>query len=223
MKKNFLETLSFWVQGLWFNVVLVAAFLSFIALLLVMTNTRLINEQAREEVPEYAPFADALDRQMAASERTLPLNEANRSYTDLETWVTIVISEALSFDAVDYYSALASMRKNYFSNEAYEQYQESLKKYNIAQYLTETGMSTNVLIEETPALMNEGVVEGRYRWLYDVPVTVSYRRKGAGSKDVPQNVRVRVRMQIGRVMDQNDPMALRVDSWTFSPIQKRRL
>lgn len=216
--KNFLETLSFWAQGLWFNLVLIAAFVLFFGLFFYAFKTT----QREPNTTGYAPFADPLAMSMDAGEKTMPLNESNRSYTDLETWVTIVISEALSFDAVDYYSALAKMRKNFFTNDAYEEYQESLKKYNIAQYLTQNGMSTNVLIEETPALMNEGVVDGRYRWLYDVPVTISYRRKGGSSSELPQNVRVRIRMQIGRVMDNDDPMALRVDTWSFSPIKSRR-
>ncbi|MEM6781062.1 MAG: DotI/IcmL family type IV secretion protein [Pseudomonadota bacterium] len=222
MKKNFLETLSFWVQGTWFNLVLIGSFLAFIGVILFIIDTRLVSEN--REAPEFAPFADPLDRNLSAAERTMPLNEANRSYTDLEAWVNIAISEALSFDAIDYYSTLAEMRKNYFTKEAYEQYQESLKKYNIAQYLSESAMSTTVLIEETPALMNEGVVDGRYRWLYDVPVTISYRDKlrRSSDPDLPQNVGVRIRMQIGRIMDENDPMALRVDTWSFTPITNRR-
>lgn len=220
MKKDFWESLSFWVQGAWFNAVLLFGFLALIGVFLLIIDSDIRSKN--EEHSEYAPFADPLDIQMSADEKTLPLNESNRSYTDLEAWVNVIISEALSFDAVDYYSTVANMRKNYFTNEAYEDYQKSLTKYNIAQYLTQNGMSTHVLVEETPALMNEGVVDGRYRWLYDVPVTISYRRKGASTTELPQNVQVKIRLQVGRVIDEDDPMALRVDTWSFTPIKRRR-
>ena len=174
-----------------------------------------------EDGVQYAPFADPLDKTATPGQNALPLDQSNRSYLELENWVTIMVTNSLSFDAIQYYATLAQMRREYFTTEAYNDYQETLQRFGIATYLSQSGYETSVLIEETPALLNEGVVNGVYKWLYDVPVTVSYNRPNAERSELPQNVRAKLRMQVSRVQDDDDPLALRVDQWEFTPRRGR--
>lgn len=220
-----LERIPFKVQSAWFGFVFVVAFIGFIGVFIYAFNVTAVDPEdtliVAADGTAYAPFADPLDHTDTPGHNTTPLDKANRSYKDLENWISILVSEALSFDAVDYYATLAWMRVNYFSKDAYEAYQKTLDTYGIAQYLSTTGMSTSVLIEETPVLLNDGPVAGRYRWLYEVPVTITYRQV-RNPQAAPKIVRARIKVQVGRVMDETDPMAMRVDTWEFIPRRGQR-
>jgi hypothetical protein len=69
-------------------------------------------------------------------------------------------------------------------------------------------------VQETPLLLNEGTVEGRYRWLYEVPVMISYMdRNMHGYKDVqPVSQTITLKIQVGRAADQSKDIL--IESWT---------
>lgn len=217
-KKSFFLSAFFQLQKTWFYGGIFAALLLFLYLFVYAFQTTIIPDPpSNEDGVLYAPFADPLAKTQTPGHNALPLDQANRSYLELENWITIMVSDSLSFDAVEYYSTLARMRREYFTPEAYDEYQETLQQFGIAKYLSQSGLLTTVLLEETPALRNEGVVNGVYKWLYDVPVTVSYSNPDADRSDLPENARAMLRIQISRVQDDDDPLALRVDEWTFTP------
>ena len=203
----FLQKLSFTAQAFWFRLVMLA---SFIMLLLVFIYVGLYSLAPADSKKTHAPFAEDIGS-TAPGEITLPLDQPNRSYLDMENWISVVISEALTFDAETYGEKLSSMREQYFQPDAYAEYKLSLENAGVPGVLRNRDMRTSIFLEERPALVNEGVINGKYRWLYEVPVTISYLprlQKSYRAGQAPQNVRVRIRLQAGRLKDPEDPLAV---------------
>lgn len=71
--------------------------------------------------------------------------------------------------------------------------------------LQENDLVLSNVIEEEPLLLKKAVLNGRYRWLYDVPIILSMIKKRDLSnqpiteEELANNIRVMVRVGLGRV------------------------
>ena len=77
-----------------------------------------------------------------------------------------------------------------------------MEKSNILQILQADSLVMRVIVDDQPLLLNKGAVDGSYRWLYEMPVTLSFLKPGAKSyENAPTdlNQHVIIKMQVGRV------------------------
>lgn len=210
---NFFEKLTLHVQALWFRMVMIGAFcLALLAILAAASSkTPIIIPQ------EYAPFTEDVQKTLSAEEKTAPLGQPNQSYDDVEAWIIEALSEVLSFSPETFTPHLKEVQGKYFSAGGYAQYTASLQNATLPTLVQQNRFSTRMFLESPPALDAEGAVGGRYSWRFDVPVTISYIPAGqTGTSSGVQNVRALIVVQVGRVLDEKNPFALRIDSWTMT-------
>ncbi len=77
-----------------------------------------------------------------------------------------------------------------------------MEKSNIVQMLHDRGLLMRVIVDDQPSQINKGPVDGSYRWLYDLPLTLSFLKPGVKSYENAEtdlNQHVVIRMQVGRV------------------------
>jgi hypothetical protein len=77
-----------------------------------------------------------------------------------------------------------------------------MEKSNILQTLQANNLLLRVIVDDQPLLLNKGAVDGSYRWLYEMPVTLSFLTPGVKSYENAStrlNQHVIIRMQVGRV------------------------
>lgn len=156
-----------------------------------------------------AEFADT-DQVIAAPtvedglpENSTPLHIRHRPSADIAKWVENILPDMMSYEA-DHYKDQYRNKVLLFDNTAKAEYLKFLRDSNFVKTLETGRYDINAFVEEIPMIMNEGDVEGRYRWLYKTKVMVTYVSKGAtdyklvkDGETITQSMYVTV--QVGRV------------------------
>lgn len=144
----------------------------------------------------------------------------NISTRDLARTLSDVVAETLSFDKSNFAYNTSAMRK-YFTREGYAQYRQFLTSAGFEQSLMQQNMRAAAYAEEDPRELSRGLYNGAYKWLFEVPVTISFT-PGNGqdigeSASQQQNKRMMLRVQWTRVKDAEDPNAVRIEIWQILP------
>lgn len=162
-----------------------------------------------------AEFAD--DNQVIKSqhvddglgENSTPLNLRHRPSADIAQWVQDVLPDLMSYSSDNYKEEYKTKVLN-LDKSAKSEYLKFLKEKNYLKTLESGRYDIKAFVQEIPIILNEGEVEGRYRWLYKVKMMVTYVTKGAkdykkvqDSEAISQTMYVTV--QVGRVKTKDLP------------------
>lgn len=208
----------FWYTRFLMRFMAIFAFMSFFGVLFFAYYT----DQQYEPVGNTAPFMETIKQ---TSNDTLflelrdenTIDEAHRTDKELKNWTTRAVSEAMAFEARKSQRTLDDTRI-YFTDDGFRQYQEYLSNANVIQSVDSSNYNVNVLIEQPPLLLNSSTIQGVYRWLYQMPVTVTYFPQGSNSmlqnsQDIV-NQKLTIRVQIRRVEQDVSEETLQIESWS---------
>lgn len=212
-----LENFFFRIQKVWFRAVMVGATLLFLGVFLYGAFVHTMLPKDIEN--DYVPFVEEAQKTLPFSDKIMPLDQPNRSYIEMEDWVFDAMSKALTFTSQDYQERLTDMRENYFSPSAYADYTASLQQTRLEELVLQQNNKTTVFLDEPPSLLNEGAVDGRYSWLYDVSLVITYipaTQTEYRNVNDAKNVAATVRIQVGRELKEGDPFAVRIDNWKLT-------
>lgn len=167
--------------------------------------------------PDTKPFTNPAERVL----NPLPVNagsleRAHRSSSDLAAWLQQAIPETLSFNTDTYQSHLNTLGRG-FSAAALAEYNTWVTATGILESLTNNSMQLNGFVTDTPFLLNEGVVAGRYRWLFEIPVMVSFVPRDTRDYRGKNNVDTRrliITLQLGRVVMSSLPDNVMIETWS---------
>ncbi len=153
-----------------------------------------------------APFAEPPqdgakpDPKLGLPENSTPVSEAHRPSIQIGEWTTAAVSEAMTFDKPDYKLEIDE-NTAHFDTVGKEQYMTFLNENSVTRVLESGKFNIRSFVQEIPLLLNEGNVDGSYRWLFQVPVMVSYmdrNMKGYEGKTEPVNQLIVLTVQVGR-------------------------
>ncbi len=164
-----------------------------------------------------APFADVEDDAEKGAKNNndaVPLNLPHRAMTDITKWVVTVTSEVMTFSG-DYKTEL-EVGTAYFDEGGRQQYDAFIEEKKILNVMASGKYDVRSYVRDTPILLNEGAVQGRYRWLYEVPLMISYLQRGVKDyKEVEAvNQNMVLRVQIGRSETAENDLGLQIERWT---------
>jgi hypothetical protein len=171
-----------------------------------------------------APFAEQDAQQQGPSDTQakqdpnmyVPLKLPHLTDAAVSEWVVTSVSDALTFSSEDYTADLARI-KPYFDDTGYAEFTAFLQEKRIVEVLTSKQFFMRSFVQSIPLLLNEGAVAEHYRWLYEVPVMMTYMDRGMkdykGSQPVTQ--RMIITLQIGRTSQPTkDAAGLRIERWS---------
>lgn len=204
------------------------AALFFSALLIFLSGPVFSQENA---VPVTAPFTtDATapkengSRLMAIydTERAVdvvPLDKPHRTTEQVATWIEEYVTTAMNIDATKWDAHLQKIKPS-FDPYGLQEYQKYLDSSGILNLLKTNGLKLNAIVEGGAVLLSQGALSGTYHWLYDVPLMLTYYDQDMTSLKEstvrPQNQKVSIRVQIGRVHN-NSENGLFIERWSVVP------
>jgi hypothetical protein len=123
----------------------------------------------------------------------------------------------LSYDADSYEQEYARKIKN-FSKVGAEEYIAFLQKRSIVKTLKTGQYNVSGIVEDYPIIINEGAVDGRYHWLYQVSVLVTYfdadlKRYSKKKNQEVITQRFILTLQLGRVRGADNDHGLLIETW----------
>ncbi len=173
-----------------------------------------------------APFADApppeekLDISKALEarlpENSVPPEKPHRQVRQISEYVSDIVSQSMMFQGESYKEDLKNILMS-FDDDGATQYKAFLQEKNILNVLQSERYHMRSFVIDTPLMLNSGPVDGRYRWLFEVPVMISYMERSAtdySNGEAPTNQKVILRLQVGRHPEVDNKTGILVETWS---------
>lgn len=207
------EKFELFMQSVFFRFSFVLFFVMFIGVFVYAYH---IEQQSREEVGDTAPFAEqtAVIEEAAEDIENDAVTKAHRTRREMQTWIVRSASELLNLDNANKDMVFTAARP-YFTATAFGQYEAYLKANDMLSEIEAGRLRLGTIVDQTPQLMNEGVIGNSYRWLYDVPVLMT--RTPTQGQGTPQTTRATLRLQLGRIAEDRNPDKMVIESWQVLP------
>ena len=135
----------------------------------------------------------------------VPLKHAHTNEAEIGKWLVTAVSDAMSYKVGDE-PDISKPNSKYFAQSGLEQYKDFLVKNNIQKVVESGRYNIRSFVKETPLLLNSGSANDRFRWLYEIPVMVSYMDAQTfdyKSSD-PVNQHIVLTVQVGRFAETGD-------------------
>ncbi len=173
----------------------------------------LLTEVTVDRDVKIAPFVETRDITELAQET---FNQPHKSDREVGRWLSQAVSESLSFDSSNY-KTNAKQILPYFTRDGFKAYQEYLRTSGIFENLKTGDNQLGVFVEEQPLLLSGNEIDGVYRWLYQVPVTISFQSRNVSDYSrVGKGIsrKLSLRLQVTRALYKDDPTAIQIESWS---------
>lgn len=161
-----------------------------------------------------------------ASSDTRRLSVPHRSDRQLSAWLSEVIPESLTYrhDQINaHYRDIAVI----FTPSGLTAYRTYLLAHPLWQRMLTEKSGLMAISTGRPALLNHGVVNNTYKWLYDIPVTLSLIAPNTETlrKAKPPTATLIIRVQLTRVADPQKNASVtdagslvQIETWTVTQL-----
>lgn len=131
------------------------------------------------------------------------LDMPHRHEAAVSEWLMTTLPETMTFGLAGYQQQLAELGI-YMTPNGLKEFQEFLELTKILQLMQSGNYDMRGFVSDVPQLKTSGVVEGVYKWVYDVPLSLTFLPLGMTSyeglePDAYQFEELVVRMQLTRV------------------------
>lgn len=148
------------------------------------------------------------------------LTQPHRSPEQIGEWISGIVTLALSIDPKTH-AVNAGKFKPLFSPYAWNEYLTFVSSSQLIETLQKNDMTLTAFSEKKPSMLQEGSLDGAYRWLYQVPVMLTYYKRDTkslkgGAKAADQTQRITINIQLGRVSLKTLSEGMIIERWTVS-------
>lgn len=153
---------------------------------------------------EYRYFATTEDGRLIPM---APLNEPNLSSPALMSWVAQSATEVMTFGFNDYRRRLQEASRN-FTRRGWESFSSALQRARIIETVELNQQVVSSTPTGAPVIQSEGIVQGRYQWVVQLPMSLTYQ---SGAKTRTDNLLVT--LVIVRVPRLESPSGVGIEQW----------
>ena len=121
--------------------------------------------------PQHFYFATTEDGRLIPM---VPLSQPNLSTPALMSWVAQATTEVMTFGFNDYRRRLQESSRN-FTKRGWESFTQALQRSRIIEMLEVNQQIITAAPKGAPILQSEGLVAGRYQWVVEIPLVLTYR------------------------------------------------
>lgn len=177
------------------------AFTQAIALVLVLVALAFSIAVSR---PQDRFFATTADGRLI---RMQPLDEPNMNDAAIISWASRASSDVMTFGFHDYQRRLQE-NSAYFTRRGWQTFSEALAKARIMEGVEQAQQVVTATISAAPVIVQQGLSAGIYRWVVQVPLTVTYQ-----SGTEKQNTELSLQLTIVRVSTLDSPSGVGIQQW----------
>jgi len=154
--------------------------------------------------PENRYFATTEDGRLVPM---VALSQPNMSTPALMSWVAKSATEVMTFGFNDYRRRLQESSRN-FTRRGWESFTQALQRSRIIERVEANQQVVTAAPQGAPVLRSEGLVAGRYQWVVEFPLIVTYQ---SGAKRDVTNLMVTV--VVVRVPRLESPNGIGIEQW----------
>jgi intracellular multiplication protein IcmL len=169
-----------------------------VVLLLTLTMTILLSK------PQDRFFATTADGRLV---RMVALDEPNLNDAALVSWVARASSDVMTFGFHDYQKRMQD-NSIYFTRRGWQSFTEALQKSRIVETVEKNQQIVTAAPQKAPVIIQQGMVNGIYRWIVELPLIVTYQ---AGSAQ--QSSTINAQLVVVRVSTLDSPSGVGIQQW----------
>ncbi len=158
--------------------------------------------------PENRYFATTEDGRLIPM---VGLNQPNLSNPALMSWVAQACTEVMTFGFNDYRRRLQEASRN-FTRRGWENFTQALQKSRIIEMVETNQQVVTAAPQGAPILEREGEINGRYQWVVQLPLIVTYQ---SGARTRSDSLLVTV--VVVRVPRLESPNGVGIEQWIAVP------
>ena len=121
--------------------------------------------------PENRYFATTEDGRLIPM---VALSQPNLSNPALMSWVAQAATETMTFGFSDYRRRLQESSRN-FTRRGWESFTNALQSARIIESIEANSQVISAAPRGAPVLQSEGVINGQYQWIVQIPMVLSYQ------------------------------------------------
>jgi len=171
------------------------------ALIAILATTLFITYTNQD--PIYRFFATTADGRIID---IVPLDNPYRG--DVVAWSSQSATEAMTFAFTDYRMRLQNSSK-FFTQRGWDTFIEALNKSRILEAVDKRQLNVKGAPTAAPQIKRQGVVNGIYQWVLEMPYTIEY----LGSGEIPQPTSGTLTLVVQRVPNLENPQGIGIDQW----------
>lgn len=182
------------------NIVRIAIFqsLAIVALIAALAITIAVSR------PQDRFFATTADGRLI---RMVPLNEPNMNDAAIVSWAARASSDVMTFGFHDYQRRLQESSL-YFTRRGWQSFTEALDRSRIMEGVQKSQQVVTAAPKSAPVIVQQGLVDGIYRWVVQLPLIVTYQSGTAQQSDS-----LNVQLVIVRVSTLDSPSGVGIQQW----------
>lgn len=154
--------------------------------------------------PQDRYFATTADGRIM---QLMPLNQPNMTRAALLSWATTAATEVMTFGFHDYQRRLQEASRH-FTRQGWESFTVAMQRSRLIEAVETQQQVLTAAPRSAAILTQEGVLDGKYRWVLQLPLMVTYR---AGSQT--RNDNIDVQLVIERVPSLESPNGVGIAQW----------
>ncbi len=157
-----------------------------------------------------------------SAETATTIDQPHRTPNKTLEWVATFASRSLNLDPLRYESHITDAG-TYMTPYAVDALKDYLNKDQLLEAVRSNNLTMRAFVEGPGRILNQGAVQGRYRWLVEMPVTVTFLPRDTidYSQVTPKNRRLKIRTQVGRV-PQGGNEGMLVETWDAIPVAENQ-
>lgn len=150
----------------------------------------------------FATTADGRIMQLVA------LDKPNMNTAALMSWVAQAATETMTFGFHDYQRRLQQSSRH-FTRRGWESFSNALQKSGILDSVQASQQVVTAEPRSAPILTQQGVFNGKYRWVINLPLRVTYRAAGGAAR----TDNLDVNLVVERVPSLENPNGVGIAQW----------
>jgi len=182
------------------NIVRIAVLegLALVALVIALAVTIAVSR------PEDRFFATTADGRLI---RMAPLDEPNMNDAAIVSWAARAASDIMTFGFHDYQKRLQES-STYFTRRGWQSFTEALDRSRVMEGVQKTQQVVTAAPKSAPVIVQQGLIDGIYRWIVELPLIVTYQSGTAQQSDT-----LNVELVIVRVSTLDSPSGVGIQQW----------
>lgn len=181
----------------WMKVSFIEA-VSILALIIALAITIAVNR------PVDRFFATTSDGRLI---RMIALSEPNMNDAAIVSWTARAASDVMTFGFHDYQKRLQE-NASYFTRRGWQTFSEAIETSRIMEGVQKSQQVVTASVQKAPVISQQGLVNGIYRWVVELPLVVTYQSGTATQSDVLQ-----VQLVVVRVSTLDSPAGVGIQQW----------
>jgi intracellular multiplication protein IcmL len=154
--------------------------------------------------PEDRFFATTSDGRLI---RMIALNEPNMNDAAIVSWAARAASDVMTFGFHDYQKRMQES-STHFTRRGWQSFTDALGRSRLMENVQKSQQVVTAAPKGAPVVVQQGLVDGIYRWVVELPLIVTYQSGTAQTSST-----LEIQLVIVRVSTLDNPSGVGIQQW----------